>query len=380
MDGETPSDSNVFRRVLERAAWVSHLGGSIAPDVFYRFVYPPRVLGMATAGLSAGGVLFEIGAPPWRWILLVLTSLVWPHVAYLHSRHSADPVTAERRNLMLDSIFIGLWLPMIDFNMLPSVAIAMITTLDKGYAPYRRLWLHSLIGLLLAAGLLGLLLQPAPRFASSALVVLCTLPLLFGYTWFNTYRGARLMRVVTQQNLELDQRRRIDTQTGLHARDHWREHAEEAFGTFHGGAIPACLMVIDIDHFKSINDNHGHSVGDEVISAVGRVIRASVRDCDSAGRYGGDEFVVVVASARLAEAHAIAERIRMQVEHLHIQSTPGLRLTTSIGLAAVDGRSEDLRAWIDAADAALYRAKHEGRNRICDSSGSPGRTPGPQQA
>ncbi|MGA8008886.1 MAG: GGDEF domain-containing protein, partial [Thiomonas sp.] len=243
--------------------------------------------------------------------------------------------------------------------------ISIITTFDKGYTLYKRLWLHSLLGLLAAATVLDLALRPAPHLESSTIGVLCTLPLVFAYTWFNAYRGARHMHAINHQNWQLDELRRLDTQTGLQAREHWQDRAATVLQTFHTRSQPAYLMLIDIDHFKTINDTCGHTVGDEVISAVGKVILASVRHEDNAGRYGGDEFAVV-AEADIAVAQSIGEAIRAQIEQLRFASAPQLRLTSSIGLAMAQPRHADLRNWINAADAALYRAKHLGRNQVAE--------------
>jgi diguanylate cyclase len=124
--------------------------------------------------------------------------------------------------------------------------------------------------------------------------------------------------------------------------------------------------MIDIDHFKSINDLHGHTVGDEVIHAVGQVILDCVRAHDHAGRYGGDEFAVVLSGTRAADALAIAERIRCRIAALHLRDQPDLHLTSSIGLAQAAPHQAGLREWINDADAALYRAKNAGRNQVAD--------------
>ena len=337
----------------------------IGRETFYRFVYPSRVLGMASAGLAVAGALYQLQPTPWHWLFLAFAYVLWPHLAYLHARHSAHPYGAERLNLMMDSVLIGLWIPLMHFNVLPSALISIITTFDKGYTLYKRLWLHSLLGLLAAATVLNLALRPVPHLESSTIGVLCTLPLVFAYTWFNAYRGARHMHAINHQNWQLDELRRLDTQTGLQAREHWQDRAATVLRTFHTRSQPVCLMLIDIDHFKTINDTCGHTVGDEVISAVGKVILASVRHEDNAGRYGGDEFAVV-AEADIAVAQSIGEAIRAQIEQLRFASAPQLRLTSSIGLAMAQLRHADLRDWINAADAALYRAKHLGRNQVAE--------------
>jgi diguanylate cyclase (GGDEF)-like protein len=123
-------------------------------------------------------------------------------------------------------------------------------------------------------------------------------------------------------------------------------------------------MMLDIDHFKSINDRHGHLIGDEVIQNVAALLHAALREQDIPGRYGGDEFGVLLPDTDLAGAAAIAERIRSQIAAADMQSAAGVRCGVSIGIALADGPGDDVRQWIARADRALYRAKAQGRNRI----------------
>lgn len=319
---------------------------------------------MGLAGLSAGSVLYGHHASAWAWIFLLATAYVWPHAAYLHSRFSKDTVGAEKHNLALDSIFIGLWVPLMHFSLLPSVVIPMITTLDKSYTVFPRLWFVSLLALIGSAMTLGLLIMTPPQFESSTLVVLCTLPLIFFYTWFNSYRGGRLLSIVTRQNWAFDEQRRTDSQSGLSARTHWTECAEQIFNRERVSGKLSSLLLIDVDHFKSINDNYGHLVGDEVIGEVGRIVQECIRQGDIAGRFGGDEFIVIVEHTDGKEAYEIAERIRKGIAGLRLTGAETLQISGSIGLAVASERHANLRSWIEEADAALYRAKQTGRNRV----------------
>lgn len=343
------------------------LDGPASREKLYRLIYPARVLGMVLAGLPVAAVLLEQHAAAMLWALLVLTFLVWPHLAYAQARSSAQRYAAEKRNLLFDSFLVGLWIALMHFNLLVGLVLAVVTTLDKAYTLIRRWWLYSLLLLIVTAAATGLLLHRPVQLESSLLVQVSILPLMFVHTWVNTYRGTRLMRTIARQNRQLAELRRTDAQTGLQAREHWILRATEALTTWQPGAEPVTLMIIDIDRFKSINDTYGHTVGDEVIGAVGAVIGANVRPQDSAGRYGGDEFAVVIGPAPEGSARVIAERIRQQVEQLHLPRAPDLRLSSSIGLAVAQQERTTLRSWIDAADGALYRAKELGRNRVVEA-------------
>ena len=348
----------------------------------YRHIYPLRTLGMGLGGLLLGSVLYGTPSPAWTWWLLALGALGWPHLAYLLARHSRDPYRAEVRNLLIDSAIVGLWVPLMHFNLLPSVVLVAVTTYDKFSTGIKRLWLNSLPGMLGTGALATLLLRPEPRLESSLLVVIFTLPVIIVHTMAVSVASYRLIRTVARQNRELEAMRRTDAQTGLAARSHWQEQASASLERFHASGEPACLLMIDIDHFKPINDVHGHTVGDEVIRAVGQVILDCVRTHDHAGRYGGDEFAVVCSGVHADEAQAIAERIRDRIAAVRLRELPELQLTSSIGLAETGRSHISLRDWINDADTALYRAKHGGRNQVAGSRAPmpPGMPTPPQPA
>src|SRR5207237_1150632 len=127
------------------------------------------------------------------------------------------------------------------------------------------------------------------------------------------------------------------------------------------------VVMIDIDHFKSINDTYGHPAGDCVLREVARAMRSMIRTYDSAGRYGGEEFMIVLPGCNEITAVSHAERLRKSLSSLAVAAEQGeIRFTASFGVAVASrdsglNNAEDL---IQAADEALYRAKHQGRNRV----------------
>jgi diguanylate cyclase (GGDEF)-like protein len=162
---------------------------------------------------------------------------------------------------------------------------------------------------------------------------------------------------------------RIDTKTGLLNASTWeREAAVEITRAVRTGT-PLALALVDIDHFKVVNDTYGHLVGDKALRAVTDGLRSQLRSYDLAGRFGGEEFVVLLPHAREVDALAVAERLRAHVAELSIpvddqnESAPRVKLTISVGVAALDGASRELTDMLAAADAALYYAKETGRNK-----------------
>jgi diguanylate cyclase (GGDEF)-like protein len=162
---------------------------------------------------------------------------------------------------------------------------------------------------------------------------------------------------------------RIDTKTGLLNASTWEQEAAVEIARAVRTGTPLALALVDIDHFKVVNDTHGHLVGDKALRAVADGLRSQLRIYDVAGRFGGEEFVVLLPHAREEDALSIAERLRTHIAALSIpvndedESEPHVKLTISVGVAALNGDHRELTDMMAAADAALYHAKVTGRNK-----------------
>lgn len=159
-----------------------------------------------------------------------------------------------------------------------------------------------------------------------------------------------------------------DPLTGLANQRHFRAVLAREIEIVARSGNSALLLMLDIDHFKQVNDTHGHLTGDKVLQAVARCISACVRPQDTVARYGGEEFAIVMPDCQAAYGEAVAERIRQSVAALTIVVSPvlSLQVTASVGgaFAPMWVRSTtDL--WIERADTQLYLAKAQGRNRVC---------------
>ena len=131
------------------------------------------------------------------------------------------------------------------------------------------------------------------------------------------------------------------------------------------------LSMLDIDHFKKVNDRYGHLIGDDVLEKIAVLIRRNIRDTDIAGRYGGEEFIIILPQADLSSATVVAERIRNIIENAEMKDPGGnvFAITVSQGLSIWE-QGEDAYSLISRADEALYKAKENGRNRVEISPGS----------
>jgi two-component system cell cycle response regulator len=158
-----------------------------------------------------------------------------------------------------------------------------------------------------------------------------------------------------------------DQLTGLHNRRYMSRHLDTLITSARTSGKPIAFLIMDIDHFKAVNDTYGHDIGDEVLRDFAGRISANVRGIDLACRYGGEEFVVVMPDTDTAFAYTVAERLRKSVEQTPfvISRDPGkLSITISIGIADSAGKTDSAEALLHRADQALYRAKREGRNRV----------------
>jgi len=160
-----------------------------------------------------------------------------------------------------------------------------------------------------------------------------------------------------------------DSLTGLYNRWYVMEKIDSEMNRALRHGYPMSVLMLDLDHFKQINDSFGHPAGDEVLKSVGQVLRESCRVYDVAGRYGGEEFCLVLPETRVNNTSTVAERIRHRLETTALNvGGSSVTVTASIGVAGTDSASPDgvlsATALIERADRALYAAKHHGRNRV----------------
>jgi len=162
---------------------------------------------------------------------------------------------------------------------------------------------------------------------------------------------------------------RVDTKTGLLNASTWEREATIEIARAVRTGSPLALALVDIDHFKLVNDTYGHLVGDKALRAVTDALRSQLRAYDLAGRFGGEEFAILLPHAREVDALNVAERLRVHIADLSIpvrdddESGPAVKVTISVGVAALDGAGRELTDMLAAADAALYHAKETGRNK-----------------
>jgi diguanylate cyclase (GGDEF)-like protein len=176
----------------------------------------------------------------------------------------------------------------------------------------------------------------------------------------------RLQDELRVKNETLERLSSTDALTGLRTRRYVKEVLSIEFLRARRYDTPLTLMMADLDHFKKVNDSFGHPAGDAVLRGVAAVLLSQMRATDIAGRYGGDELIVILAQSEIQGAALLAQRWREAVESAPLDGGDGqsIEATISIGLASFDPKMKSPEELIAAADAALYRAKERGRNRV----------------
>ena len=201
------------------------------------------------------------------------------------------------------------------------------------------------------------LIVPAVFFFGAAFV------LLTANFSLQTVADIRRVTILEHENIS-------DPLTGIYNRRYMDRRLEEECARSKRYHLPLAILLIDIDHFKLINDTHGHQIGDLVLRNLGTLLRQVIRDSDIAARYGGDEVMIITPNTPLLLASALAERLRQHIESQKLFLTTGIKealelsFTISIGVAAMCEGDADCGCFIQNVDEALFRAKQEGRNRI----------------
>lgn len=206
----------------------------------------------------------------------------------------------------------------------------------------------------------------AAHFALGADDVLCT-PVHEGELLARAQRRvevARRLHAAEKETARMHALAVTDGLTGVANFRFFQERLREEFRRAQRYDTPLALVMLDLDHFKNINDTWGHQVGDEVLIAAAQAVKQAVRETDIVARYGGEEFAMLLPQTHLAGALTVAERVATGLQQLKL-STPGLRVTGSFGLSGFPSRGvSSPELLVRTADLALYRAKSEGRNKI----------------
>ncbi|MGF6109050.1 diguanylate cyclase [Pseudomonas sp. ADAK2] len=337
-----------------------------------RRLYTSRTLGLALGLLCVSAAMYPLNPAPWVWAVMLFNGIIWPHLAYQWARRATLPYHAEHRNLLVDAFLGGFWVVAMQFNPLPSATTISMMAMNNVAIGGLRFLLAGTVAQILGVGI-GLLVftpafipQTSPLQLYACLPLLCLYPLALGWICF------RQANTLGRQKRELLALSRTDSLTGLLNHGAWKDQLEVEFQRCQRQNQGGAIALIDIDHFKTINDTYGHVAGDIVLRQLSKMLKQNLRAADVAGRYGGDEFCVILPDLPLNSAAAAMDALRDRFATLGYEQNPALKVSLSIGLAAFNPAHSDATLWLNDADQALYEAKTTGRNRvICSSDGKP---------
>ncbi len=337
--------------------------------------------------------MWGLGYGPLAWGGVALLFLVYPHLAWWRACRADDTQRAELQNLLLDCLLAGLCVGALGLPLWITFTLFISTAINNAITQGLR-GIALALGLFAAGALVGSASQgfvPAPP-SSGWVTALC----VFGLTWYLLGVGhvawlrARALRTVRERlkrgeqalhaandnlRVQLQQIRDLQAQlqdqanrdplTGLYNRRYLQATIDRELARCRRDGTPLCVMVIDIDHFKRVNDAHGHQVGDEVLCRLARLLSASARQGDVACRYGGEEFLMLLPRMPLDVAVQRAQRWCDAFAAGETATPTGnVRCTLSIGIAAFPEHGDEAETLTRHADDALYAAKAHGRNRV----------------
>ncbi|MGH8388066.1 MAG: diguanylate cyclase [Pseudomonas sp.] len=329
-----------------------------------RRLYSSRILGLALGLVCVSVAMYPLKPAPWVWGLMLFNGLLWPHLAYQWARRAKVPYHAEHRNLLIDAFTGGFWVAAMQFNPLPSATTISMMAMNNVAIGGLRFLLAGAVAQILGIGVGWLVFAPIFIPETSQVQLYACLPLMCFYPLALGWICYRQAYTLGRQKRELLALSRTDSLTGLLNHGAWKDQLEIEFQRCQRQPQSGAIALIDIDHFKSINDTYGHVAGDSVLRQLSKILKLNLRATDVAGRYGGDEFCVILPDLPLSSAAAVMETLRARFATLGCEQSPAFKVSLSIGLAAFDSRHADATLWLNDADQALYEAKSSGRNQV----------------
>ena len=319
-----------------------------------------------TTILSAGALVFWLALYLWTWrrrnarsngfSWLLFATVIAHIVTGTAVCYALGPYTAASGLITVAALLLGmvllrrqfLWIAVVGW--LTSMFLMHVAS-KAGVLPFLALFEVSLAPSNIA--------KVAAERATAAALIYIPLAIVMDH----------LISVWRQDERSLYEAAQLDSLTGAYARGFAIAVMQRALARAEDEDRPLAVLMVDLDHFKRINDAHGHALGDRVLRHTTHAIQSTLRSDDIVGRFGGEEFVVLLPGADLKQALGAAERCRIAIEQMEVPDAPYLSVTASVGVAAFPDHGDELDSLLRASDSAMYKAKANGRNRI-ESAGA----------
>ena len=329
---------------------------------------------------------WDKGYSPILWALIALQLLVYPQLMYWRARRAKNSQQAEVNNLLMDSFLFGLLVATLEFPLWISFTVYIASTLNitisRGVRGMLLSQLFFVSGALASIAMFGWHLSPDTGWPATLLCLMGNIVYMvsIGIAAFGRNQQLRTIRedlrasekTLSKQlsdikllQTKLQEQASRDPLTALYNRRYMDTIAGREIARCNREHQPMAVMMVDVDHFKKVNDTYGHPGGDEVLKMLSALFLEKVRTSDVPCRYGGEEFLLLMPgmSAEIALARANQWRCSF-AERTVLFGGFSIQSTISIGVAVYPDHGESMEALIQSADLALYRAKQQGRNRV----------------
>ncbi|MBD1550380.1 MASE2 domain-containing protein [Pseudomonas typographi] len=326
---------------------------------FAKRIIGPRALGCALSFIYIAVVAHEQGVPTWVWGWMLLNGFAWPWLAHTLSQRAVKPYRAELRNFLLDSVFAGGWIVVMQFNLLPSALLLSMVTMNNVAAGGLGFMLRGLLANATGVLVMGALVGLQVHWQTSANVVIASVPMLviypFSVGWTSYILAVRLF----EQRKAFDIINSYDENTRLHSFNRWMGELAADYQRCRRSNGHSTLAVIYIDNLASLHRRHGYWVAQAVTGRLGHIILAEARNLDVIGSNSADGFFVLFPTQRERAAAQCLARISEQFGHFGSTAAELPSLSISMGVAEYNYQQHDERDWFDAAQQALEMARQQ---------------------
>jgi len=357
-----------------------------------RINYRLRTASFAMVFIAVGMHYWDRNATPIAWLILALQFLLYPHFAYWRGKRARDQAAAERMNMGIDVILLGIWVAALHFPLWISFALCASVLLNITISWGKKAILLGctalLGGALLSVAVFGFHVEAETSWKVTTFCIVGLTGYLLAlantaYMVNKQLSSTRKRLTVSEQSLQttndtlqrqLNEIRELQAQlseqvirdplTGLYNRRYLETIASRELARCKREAQCLSVLMIDLDHFKRVNDTYGHQGGDEVLKSLAVILQDGTRMTDVACRYGGEEFLLLMPNMPTDVSLMRATQWCVDFSVLEVQSgDAAIRTTLSVGIATYPVHAQTMEELIRCADIALYRAKREGRNR-----------------
>lgn len=330
---------------------------------YVKRIFVMRQMGTFLCFISFAAVFSYLQYSIFLYIILAINAFIWPVFAYYYAKRAHDMVKVTNITLVVDAAFGGIWVAVMQMSPMPSLIIIAILISDRYIAGGAKILKRSIIALLSGFFIVWTILGFKVNLQFNAFMVWASIPLATIYMLSLSVVTRNLSAQLIKKNREFERIALTDPSLDIPNRRLFEQRLQATFMQAQRNNTPAHLMLLDVDHFKSINDTFGHEMGDYFLSEISTVLRRLIGPKDTPARFGGDELAVIVVDLSNDEILQLAEAIREATRKIRIKSDQQFEITISIGIASVENMNT-VSEWFSLADRALYAVKRQGRDGV----------------